>query len=200
MAPARVGGHSVSTAAARRYANALFSLARDDDEIQTVRDQLAGMDQLLHDNTELRRRLFQPLHPVAERRAVLIGVCERAGLSRTVRNFFSYLIQQRRLVDFDGIRAEYERLADEAAGRLRAELLSASAIDDQQRERLKAALARRTGKQIDLTVRVDPTLLGGAIATVGGMVFDGSLKTQLTQLRSTLMKGNMQATSAPQDQ
>jgi len=188
-----------STAAARRYANALFSLATEQSELPLVREQLGGMARLFDENPELRRRLFQPLHPVAERRAVLDGVGQRGGLTRSVRNFFSFLIDQRRMIDFDGIHAEFERLADEAAGRLRAELRSASPIDDQQRQRLTAALARRTGKQIDLTVHVDPTLLGGAIATVGGMVFDGSLKTQLTQLRSTLMKGNMQAMSASQD-
>jgi F-type H+-transporting ATPase subunit delta len=184
-----------NTAAARRYAGALFSLASDEDGVQSIRDQLVDMDRLFDDNPELQRRLFQPLHPVAERRSVLIGVCERGGLSRTVQNFFSYLIDQRRLVDFSGIRAEYERLADEAAGRVRAELRSASPLDEQQRERVTAALARRTGKQIDLAVHVDPTLLGGAIATVGGLVFDGSLKSQLALLRATLMKGSMQGTS-----
>ncbi len=188
-----------NTAAARRYAGALFSLATEQGDVQTIRDQLAGMNELFDVNPDLRRRLFQPLHPVVERRSVLIGVCKLAGLHKTVQNFFSYLIDQRRLVDFAGIRDEYERLADEAAGRLRAELRCASPIDDQQRERLTAALTRRTGKQIDLTIHVDPSLLGGVIATVGGMVFDGSLKTQLTQLKSTLMKGNMQAMPATQD-
>ncbi len=188
-----------NTGAARRYAKALFSLASEEGEVQSIRDQLAGMEQLFDDNPELRRRLFQPLHPVVERRAVLIGVCDRGGLSRSVRNFFSYLIDQRRLVDFAGIRDEYERLADEAAGRVRAELRSASPLDAQQRERVTAALARRTGKQIELTVHVDPTLLGGVIATVGGLVFDGSLKSQLSQLRATLIKGSVQGSTAQQE-
>lgn len=184
-----------NTAAARRYASALFSLASDDGDVQSIRGQLDDMNRLFDENPELRRRLFQPLHPVAERRSVLIGVCERGGLSRSVRNFFSYLIDKRRLVDFSGIRDEYGRLADEADGRVRAELRSASPLDEQQRARVAAALARRTGKQIDLTVVVDPTLLGGVIATVGGLVFDGSLKSQLSQLRATLIKGSTQGTA-----
>lgn len=197
---AGAGRHSVSNAAAaRRYARALFSLATEEGETQSIRDQLDGMNRLLDENPELRRRLLQPIHPVIERRAVLIGVCERGGLSRSVQNFFSYLIDQRRLVDFSGIRDEYERMADEAAGRVRAELRCASPLDERQRERVTAALARRTGKQIDLTVLVDQTLLGGAIATVGGLVFDGSLKTQLSQLRVTLVKGSMQGIAAQQD-
>ncbi len=106
-----------------------------------------------------------------------------------IRNFFIYLIEQRRLVAFDAIHDEFNLLADEAAGRVRAEVRSASPLRDEQRERLVDALARRTGKEIDLTVHVDPSLIGGAIATVGGLVFDGSLRTQLSQLHSTLKQG-----------
>ena len=178
-----------STAAARRYARALFSIARDDDAIGTIRAELAGLASLLDSTPDLARRLFRPLHPVAERRSVLAAVCRAAGNSQTISNFLSYLIDQRRLIDFAAIREEYERLADEAAGRVRAEVRSASPLRDDQQERLKQALARRTGKEIDLSVQVDPSLLGGAIATLGGLVIDGSLRTQLEQLQVTLTQG-----------
>jgi F-type H+-transporting ATPase subunit delta len=119
----------------------------------------------------------------------LNSVCEQGGGSQTIRNFFAFLIEQRRLVAFDAIHDEFNRLADEAAGRVRAEVRSANPLRDEQRARLVDALARRTGKNIELTVHVDPSLIGGAIATVGGLVFDGSLRTQLSQLRSTLTQG-----------
>jgi len=147
------------------------------------------MARLLAANPDLRRRLFQPLHPANERRQVLSSVCEQGGGSQTIRNFFAFLIEQRRLVAFDAIHDEFNRLADEAAGRVRAEVRSANPLRDEQRARLVDALARRTGKNIELTVQVDPSLIGGAIATVGGLVFDGSLRTQLSQLRSTLTQG-----------
>jgi F-type H+-transporting ATPase subunit delta len=181
-----------STAAAKRYARALFSLARDDDRVESTRGELADMARLLDSNPDLQRRLFQPLHPVDERRRVLVSVCERGGGSRTIQNFFAYLIDQRRLIAFAAIHEEYGRLADEAAGRVRAEVLSASPLRDEQRARLTAMLNRKTGKQVDLSVSVDPSLLGGAIATVDGLVFDGSLRTQLSQLRVNLMQGRSQ--------
>ncbi len=180
-----------SSVAARRYARALFSLASDENRSTEVRAEIDGIAELLTSNEELQQHLFQPLHPVEQRRAVLIGLCARTSISTTVQNFFSYLIEQRRLVDFAGIREEFGRLADEAAGRLRAKVRSASPLRDDQRDRLVAALARQTGKQIDLEVSIDPSLIGGAIATVGGLVFDGSLKTQLSQLRATLNQGRM---------
>ena len=68
-------------------------------------------------------------------------------------------------------------------------MVTASPLRDDQRERLRRALAARAGREVELEVRVDPTLIGGAIARVGGLVFDGSLRTQLAQLRDNLTRG-----------
>jgi F-type H+-transporting ATPase subunit delta len=179
-----------STAAARRYARALFSLAREEGRVEAVRGELAALQRLFAENAELRHALFRPLHPAAERRAVLRSLCERAGSSRAVANFLGLLVDRRRLIDFDAILAEFGRLADEAAGRVRAEVVSATRLRDDQRERLRRALAARTGKQVELDEKIDPALLGGAVASVGGVVFDGSLRTQLSQLRGSLTKGH----------
>jgi F-type H+-transporting ATPase subunit delta len=178
-----------SSAAARRYARALFALAREDHNIDVVRAELARVAAQLEATPELRAALFRPLHPASSRRAVLRKVAEREGLSRNVQNFLLYLIDQRRIVDFDAIVAEFERLADEAAGRLAAEVVSASPLRDDQRERLRRALAARVGREVELEVKVDPALIGGAVAKVGGLLFDGSLRTQLTQLRDNLTRG-----------
>jgi F-type H+-transporting ATPase subunit delta len=148
---------------------------------------LAG---LFEESPELRQALFRPLHPVKERRGVLVGVAERLSANENVRHFVSFLIDQRRLVDFDAIREEYVRLADLAAGRSHARIVTASPLSDAQRERLRRVLAARAGQEVQLEVEVEPSLLGGAVARVGNLVFDGSLKTQLQQLRSSLTKGS----------
>jgi len=178
----------VQSKAAHRYARALFSLAQQDGAVASIRRELDDMARLLVANPDLQRQLFQPLHPVRERREVLKHLCEQGHGSEMIRNFFSFLIEKRRLVAFEAIHAEFNRLADEAAGRVRAKVRSASPLRDQQRARLVDALARRTGKEVELTVQVDPSLIGGAIATVGGLVFDGSLRTQLMVLRGTLTR------------
>src|SRR5882672_4806098 len=100
-----------SSAAARRYARALFSLADEAGAVAVIRGELAGIAALFDSDPALRNALFRPLHPVAERRGVLRSLCERLSLSATVRNFFAYSIDQRRLIDFDAIRAEFEALA-----------------------------------------------------------------------------------------
>jgi F-type H+-transporting ATPase subunit delta len=179
-----------SESAARRYARALFSLAQDDGRVDEVQQNLAQFAELLERNAELRLALFRPLHPAKERRAVLASVSDRLGVQRIVRNFFTYLVDQRRLVDFEGIRREFERLADAAAGRTRASIVSATPLADQDRERLRRALSARTGGEVELDVEVDPALIGGVIAKLGTLVFDGSLRTQLNQLRASLTKGH----------
>ena len=147
-----------STAAARRYARALFALARETGRVPEVRSELDAMAELLDDNPALARSLFRPLHPAAERRAVLGAVSDRIGASATVRT--------------------------------RAAVVSAAPLRADQRERLRRALSARTGQEVELSETVDSSLLGGAIATIGDLVFDGSLRTQLSQLRATLTRGH----------
>jgi len=154
-----------------------------------VRGDLEAIAAAFAESEPLRDALLRPLHPVTERRAVLEQVAQRLGLGASVQNFLGFLIDQRRIVEFQGIHAEFLRLCDEAAGRLQAELISASPLEANQLERVRSALAARTGRDIELDVRVDPELIGGAIAVVGGLVFDGSLRTQLSQLRDTLTRG-----------
>jgi F-type H+-transporting ATPase subunit delta len=178
----------VHGAVARRYAKALFELAKEAGKVAETGGELASMGDLVEGSPEFHDVLFRPLHPVAERKAALEGVAQRIGASQTVQSFFSLLVDQRRLVDFPAIRDEFDRLASEDAGLRRAEVVSAGALDDDQLERLRRALARRTGGEVEVSVRVDPSLLGGVIAKVGDLVFDGSLQTQLRQLRANLTR------------
>jgi F-type H+-transporting ATPase subunit delta len=177
------------TSAARRYAKALFFLARDDGRIAEVREEVERLGRLIAESPELRAVLLQPLHPVAERRAVLGAVGERLGASRLLKHFLSFLVDQRRLVDWEAIEAEYAQLADAAAGLERARVTSATPLSDAQRARLQRALEQKTGGRVQLEVEIDPMLVGGAVAQVGDMVYDGSLRTQLRQLRASLARG-----------
>jgi F-type H+-transporting ATPase subunit delta len=177
------------SAAAIRYARALFGLARDERRIEPVRVEFDRLIDAMHAVPALRDVLLRPLYPAAERRAALRGVAARLALSPLLVSFCSFLIDQRRSRDLEAIRDDYVRLAEEAAGRLRGEVVAAAPLAPAQLERLRAVLSRRTGLQVDLSVRVDPMLIGGIKAQVGDLVFDGSLRTQLEQLRASLTGG-----------
>jgi len=174
---------------ASRYAKALFGLAKDEHRLSEVREEVDRFAALLGENDELRGALFTPLFPGEERKAVLRAIAEH-GLSPLVRNFCSFLIDQRRMVDFEAIAEEVGRLADEEAGLLTAEVISASPLDERRKDRLRRALSERTGSEVRVEVTLDQGLIGGAIAKVGDLVIDGSIRTQLSQLRANLMKGS----------
>jgi len=175
-------------AASRRYARAIFQLAAEQGERDALLEEMRRLGGLLDENAELAAVLYRPLHPVAERRAAFEAVAGRLGLSGLARQFVTFLIQQRRMVAFPAVLAELERLADEAAGKVEAEVVSASALGDRQLERVRQALAERTGRDVRVAPRVDPALIGGIVARVGDLVFDGSIRTQLEQLRSNLTR------------
>ncbi len=175
-----------TTAAARRYAKALFQLAREQGNIDGIRSELRGLHSALEASPELRDVLLQPIHPAGERRKVLEAISEQLQASPILRSFYSFLIDQRRLVDFESIESEYERLADEAAGLVIAKVSAAQDLSEDQKSRLQRALSARTGQTVQLQVEVEPSRLGGVVAQVGDLVFDGSLKTQLDHLRTNL--------------
>jgi len=179
-----------ASAAARRYARALFSLAQESNAIDTTRAEVDQIGALFASEPALRDALFRPLHPVAQRRSALAAICEQIGISATVRNFLAFLIDQRRLVDFGAIQEDFARLADAAAGLTKAQVTAAAPLDDAQRDRLQRALTARTGRNVELDITVDPELIGGAVAVVDNVVFDGSLRTQLQQLRDNLSRGH----------
>jgi len=92
------------------------------------------------------------------------------------------------MVDFSGIREEYARLVDLDSGLVTAEVLAASPLDERKQDRLRRALSDRTGMEVRLDVKIDESLIGGAIAKVGDLVFDGSIRAQLDGLRANLTK------------
>ncbi len=177
-----------SPAAARRYARAIFQLAGEEGRAAEALEQVATLAKLLADTPALADVLYRPLHPMAERRAAFAAVAGRMGLGTTVTRFVEFLLQQHRMREFPAIAVEMQRLADEAAGRVEAEGVSAAELAPAQLERVRAALATRTGRDVRLHARVDGALIGGVVARVGDLVFDGSIRTQLESLRANLTR------------
>ena len=172
--------------AAQRYAKALFGLAQDERRHREVRGELERLAAVFAESREVSAALLTPMHPAAERKAALREIAVRASASPLVQNFLAFLVDQRRLIQFEAIVAAYAALADQAEGLLTADVRVASPLDDRRKDRLRRALSARTGREVKLQIEVDPSLIGGAIAKVGDLVFDGSLRTQLEKLRGNL--------------
>ena len=161
-----------------RYAKALFELAKESDSAPRIYQELQDFGALLSENHELRDLLLQPLRTTSQRKTVLSGIAKHLGTSPMLLNFYSFLIDQRRMVDSKSIEDEYGRLLAADRGVTKADVISAGPLTDSQRDRLERALAIHAGSEVSVHVKVDSDLIGGVVAKVGDLLFDGSLRTQ----------------------
>ncbi len=175
-------------AVARRYARALWELARQESRLEAVAQELQRFEHVLAGEPVLRNVLLLPWTKAAAKRAIVVGVSEQLGLSSLARNFLALGAQRRRLALLGEIRAAYEALIDEAAGRVRARVRSAAPLTEAQRSAIRERLGRRLGKTVLLDTAVDPTLLGGFVAEVGSRLLDMSLRGQLAGLRERITR------------
>jgi F-type H+-transporting ATPase subunit delta len=178
------------TTISRRYGRAIFDLANEESRATEVLREIKEIAALCESHSGLADVLYRPIQPLNERLAVWRAIASQGSISGLVQNFCSYIIENGRMGALPAIADELGILVDEAAGITRGEVIAAAPLSDEELSRLRSALSARVGSQLDLTVRVDPNLIGGLIARVGDLVFDGSLQTQLKQLRSNLTKGH----------
>jgi F-type H+-transporting ATPase subunit delta len=176
-------------AVARRYAKALYGLAAEARRAEAVAEELAGFERLLQGEAALRHVLLRPWVKAVTKRAIVVDVAGRLGLSPLARNFLALVAQRRRLELLGEILVAYRTRVDEAAGRVRARVRSATPLADAERAALRERLSRRLGKTVLLETEVDSDVLGGFVAEVGSRVLDMSVAGQLLALRERILKG-----------
>ncbi|BCA81203.1 ATP synthase F1 subunit delta [Desulfuromonas sp. AOP6] len=177
------------SAISRRYAKALVNLGAEQKMVEGFGQELAKVSTVFASEDSLRLILESPTFPLAKKAAILQEVTKSLGLSKGVSNFLGLLLENDRLKFLSLIEGDYRKLADELSGVLRAKLKSASPLAEEQVKAIASALEKNTGKRIDVTMDVDPALIGGLQAEIAGQLFDGSIKTQLKRIEDTLKKG-----------
>ncbi len=173
----------------RRYAKALADVAAERRVLEPVGRDLRAMAGLLKEHREAAAFFANPAIPLTDKRRVLLSLAERVGASPLSASFLSLILEKRRLPQLEEMALAYGELIDERLNRVKATVTSAIPLPDPLLERLKARLAAVTGKEVYLQSRLDPTILGGLVAQVGGTIYDGSLKSQLRRMREQLLKG-----------
>lgn len=176
-------------AVARRYAKALLLIGKEDGQAEAYREELARFAATMRENPSLERAVLNPLHDEAGRKRVLEAVIEKMEFSKTLSAFLNLLFEKGRLEFIHGIDEFYRSLADELRGVARASLVSAAELPDDMVAKIRDALSRRTGKEIKLDVRTDSELIGGLVTRIGDLVLDGSIRTQLRNMKETLKRG-----------
>lgn len=177
------------SALTRRYAKALVELGAEHDRIAAYGDELARVKDVFSREKLLRQFLDSPTLPLEKKTAMLTDLVSALELSEDIGKFLGLLLSKDRLRYLAQIEEKYRDLADELSGTLRASVVTAETLSEEQRRAIGTSLEKQTGKKVALTVDVDPALIGGVQTEIGGRLFDGSVKTQLKRIEESLTKG-----------
>jgi len=170
-----------------RYASALFSLAHERRETAPVGEALARFDGLIVESADLRRLVRSPVFSAEDQLKALAAILEAAGISGIAANFIRLVASKRRLFAIRDMIADYGKLNDAFRGVTRARVTSAAPLSDEHVAALKDSLrAISGGKEVDLQVKLDPSLIGGLVVQLGSRMVDGSLKTKLNAIRTRM--------------
>ena len=172
-------------ATSKEYAAALFSLARETRSEEQTLEELRFIESVFEDAPEYAAFLGAPAIPKAERLGSLQSAFE-GSLSEYTMSFLSLLCEQGGASILSECAAEYERLYNESAGLARAEVVSAVALSDDQKQRLRTKLEKLSGCKLHIRWRIDKELLGGVTVDIEGLRIDGSLRTKLKNVRKVI--------------
>ena len=178
----------IQASLAGRYALALFELARDEKQLETVAASLAAVGGALAESADFRELTTSPLIGREEAVRAVAAAAEPMGLDPLTRNFLGVLAQNRRLSKLGGVIRAFNMLAARHRGEITAEVTSAHPLDDDQVEAIKQNLRTRMGRDIAVEMNVDPAILGGLVVKIGSQMIDGSIRTKLNNLAKA-MKG-----------
>ena len=168
------------------YARSLFEVAKEQDALDDVRDQLNEFADALESNREMGIFLFSPYFSTDEK---------KEGLERAVSdanpifmNFLQALIERHRMPAIFRIRARYESLWDEENELLPVGVTSAVELDESTVENIGKRIGEQTGRKVELSSEVDPEILGGIVLRVGNFILDASIKNRLNQFRKQVAR------------
>ena len=170
----------------RRYAKALMELGIEDGSYKRIGQDVAGLAKAILASEELSSILSNPVFPRSDREKIILAILQRLGASKTVTNFAKLLLDRERIDAIPGISRELDAMIDEKSGQITAEVLTAAPLTSSQQAELKTTLESLSGKKVQIDIKEDKSLLGGVIAKVGDLVYDGSLRTQLREIQRSL--------------
>ena len=179
-----------SVAAAGRYARALAEIAGENDAkaLGALATEIDLLATTVGSDASLVRFFDSPTGSDADKKKAIDTLAAKAHLSDLARRFLLVLVEHRRMGALRGIALDLAEMRDRAAGVVPAEATFAKEPGPAEEKAMQAALEKMTGSRVRLSVKVDPDLLGGAMARVGSRIYDGTLRTRLQALHRRLAR------------
>jgi F-type H+-transporting ATPase subunit delta len=163
------------------YARALFEVASEEDALDEIREQLGQFADAVDQNHSLAQFFFSPYFSVDEKKDALHRAVE--GANPAVMNFLEALIERHRMPVIFRIRDRFDHMWENARKLLQVDVTSAVALDEQIVKSIGDRVEEQTGRTVQLSSHVDPSILGGIVVRVGNSILDASIVNRLEQLR-----------------
>ncbi len=176
----------ITSGIAKRYARAFFEIAGEEKRYEEYFRELAGFSAILRQNKGLNEFLANPVFDQPDKRAVVDRIISRLQISPMTANFLKLLVDKRRIGILSDIEECYRELMDQTLRKVRVTVKTAFPLTAELSGRLQRGLEAMTGKQVEMTVFEEPALIGGIVVRVGDTLYDGSIKTQLNNIRNLL--------------
>lgn len=173
---------------ARRYAGALADVVVKSGDTEEVSAELDTWRELIRSSQDLNTAFGNPSIAHAKKVKVLEALIERSKPSKTTANFLRILLRNSRLTVLPAIADKFTVVLEERSGKSNGTIVSARELDETEKAAFASNLKQVTGKDVTLTYSIDPLLIGGAVTRVGSTVFDGSIRTQLENLKEKMIK------------
>jgi F-type H+-transporting ATPase subunit delta len=171
----------------RRYAKALFDLGQEKNLLSQFVLQIEQFNTLWNENPELRHALTSPTVPLRLKKDVLNKIATRMAAQEPVKRFLTLLVVKQRVESISLIYFTLKAMADRKEGILRGEVVSAFPLDPPQFSYIVQSMEKKIGKKVILTREVDPALIGGIVIKIEDKIIDGSVKSQLEDVRKTII-------------
>lgn len=178
-----------SRTAASRYARALFDVAiTEQADVSRIESELSAFAGLLKDYPALEKVLVNPAVPAPRKRAVIVELNTRNTVTPVLAKLLLLLASRDRLTLVPELVAAYRQRLLQHQNIVRAEVTTATPLSAERAGDIERGLARATGRTVSMSLRIDPSIIGGLVARVGGTVYDGSITNHLQRMKQRLEK------------
>ncbi len=177
---------SVETVA-RRYATALADVVTKTNEIDSVQTELKTWEELITANNDLQTAFRNPSISQVNKEKVLENLIEKTRPTKTTANFLRVLLRNSRLTEIGEINEKFSSVLEERSGVISAQITSARPLSEDVKAEMKMSLEKMTNKTVNLNFETDETLIGGVVTRLGSTVYDGSVRTQLEELKQQMI-------------
>ncbi|HLG17846.1 MAG TPA: ATP synthase F1 subunit delta [Blastocatellia bacterium] len=174
------------TAIARRYAEALADVATERNQIEQFDSELQAFVEMMTSSRELHGVFASPTISYDNKSRVLDALIERATPGQPMANLLRLLLRNDRLHNLHAVHDAFKRIVNERRGVVSAEVTAAGEMSAAEQEALRARLGLLTGKKVELQFKTDPSLIGGVVTRIGSVVYDGSIRTQLQEIKQRM--------------